>query len=120
MHSLTFDCTGDPYDLGLFRSGLPGRPPADDDKPGDPMALIEDPAGGPRLLFVRVPKGTSAKNRLHFDLKPHGRTRAEEVERVLALGGRSIAHHTRPDPGGWVLMADPEGDEFCVEREELD
>lgn len=66
-----------------------------------------------------MPEGKSAKNRLHFDLKPHGRTRAEEVERVLALGGRVIADHTRPDGGGWVLMADPEGNEFCVERGEL-
>jgi hypothetical protein len=56
---------------------------------------------------------------IHSDLK-HGRTRAEEGERVLALGGRPIADRTRPDGGGWVLMADPEGNEFCVERGELD
>ncbi|KND28162.1 VOC family protein [Streptomyces stelliscabiei] len=118
IHSVTFDCTGDPYDVALFWSELLGRPLADDDKPGDPEALIADPAGGPRLLFVRVPEGKSAKNRVHFDLKPHGRTRAEEVERAVALGARVIADHTRPDGGGWVLMADPEGNEFCVERGE--
>jgi hypothetical protein len=84
IHSITFDCTGDPYDLGLFWSELLGRPLADDDKPGDPEALLQDPDGGPRLLFVRVPEGKTAKNRIHFDLKPKGRTREEEVDRAIA------------------------------------
>ncbi len=120
IHSITFDCTGDPYDLGVFWSELLGRPLADDDKPGDPEALIQDPDGGPRLLFVRVPEGKTAKNRIHLDLRPTGRTRAAEVERALALGARLIADRTRPDGGGWFLLADPEGNEFCVERGESD
>jgi len=118
IRTITFDCTGDPYDLGLFWSELLGRPLADDDKPGDPEAVIRDPDGGPTLLFVRVPEGKSAKNRVHLDLGPRGRTRAQEVERALALGARQLADHTRPDGGGWVLLADPEGNEFCMEREE--
>ena len=116
IDKITFDCTGDPYDLGLFWSRLLERPLADDDKPGDPEALIADPAGGPALLFVRVEEGKMAKNRLHLDLKPKGRTRAEEVERALALGARLLDDRTRPDGGGWVVLADPEGNEFCVER----
>jgi hypothetical protein len=119
IRTLTFDCTGDPYDLGLFWSELLGRPLAEDDKPGDPEALLRDPSGGPRLLFVRVPEGKSAKNRIHFDLQPQGRTRAQEVARALSLGARQMADHTRPDGGGWVTLADPEGNEFCVERGEL-
>lgn len=118
IHSVTFDCVGDPYDLGLFWSELLGRPLADDDKPGDPEALIEDPDGGPRLLFVRVPEGKTTKNRIHFDLKPKGRTREEEVDRAITLGARMINDLRRPDGGGWVTMADPEGNEFCVERAE--
>jgi hypothetical protein len=110
IHSITFDCTGDPYDLGLFWSELLGRPLADDDKPGDPEALLQDPAGGPRLLFVRVPEGKSAKNRIHFDLKPKGRTREEEVDRATALGARVTEDHRRPDGGGWVTMEDPRGE----------
>ncbi|MFG2023921.1 VOC family protein [Streptomyces sp. NPDC048825] len=117
IDKITFDCTGDPYDLGLFWSRLLERPLADDDKPGDPEALIADPAGGPTLLFVRVEEGKTAKNRIHLDLKPKGRTRAEEVERALALGARLLHDRTRPDGGGWVTLADPEGNEFCVERE---
>ena len=119
IRTLTFDCTGDPYDLGLFWSELLGRPLAEDDKLGDPEALLRDPSGGPTLLFVRVPEGKSAKNRIHFDLQPQGRTRAQEVARALSLGARQIADHTRPDGGGWVTLADPEGNEFCVERGEL-
>ena len=119
IHHVTIDCTGDPYDLGLFWSELLGRPLADDDKPGDPEAVIQDPGGGPTLLFVRVPEVKSVKNRIHFDLRPQGRTRAQEVERAIALGARLIADRTRPDGRGWVVLADPEGNEFCVERGEL-
>ncbi|MET9897622.1 VOC family protein [Streptomyces sp. NPDC006446] len=119
IRTITFDCTGDPYDLGLFWSELLGRPLADDDKPGDPEAVIVDPSGGPTLLFVRVEEGKTAKNRVHLDLQPHGRTRAAEVERAVALGAHRFADHTRPDGGGWVVLTDPEGNEFCVERGEL-
>ncbi|GGW52416.1 VOC family protein [Streptomyces griseoloalbus] len=120
IRHITFDCTGDPYDLATFWSAMLGNPLADDDKPGDPEALIADPAGGPGLLFVRVTEGKTAKNRLHFDLEPTGRTRAQEVARAIELGARQVADHTRPDGGGWVTMADPEGNEFCIERGELD
>ncbi|MFF9483344.1 VOC family protein [Streptomyces sp. NPDC014676] len=120
IRHVTFDCAGDPYDLATFWSTMLGNPLADDDKPGDPEALIADPSGGPGLLFVRVPEGKTAKNRLHFDLRPTGRTRAEEVARAIGLGARQLADHTRPDGGGWVTLADPEGNEFCVERGDLD
>ncbi|MGW1893946.1 VOC family protein [Streptomyces sp. NPDC002004] len=119
IRHVTIDCTGDPYELALFWSGLLGRPMSDDDQPGDPEALLRDPDGGPGLLFVQVDEGKKAKNRVHFDLQPTGRTRAEEVERALGLGARQLADHTRPDGKGWVVMADPEGNEFCVERGEL-
>ncbi|MEU6862293.1 VOC family protein [Streptomyces sp. NPDC046876] len=119
IRTITFDCTGDPYELGLFWSRLLGRPLADDDKPGDPEAWIRDPEGGPALLFVQVLEGKTAKNRVHLDLKPAGRTRDEEVERLVGLGARPVADRTRPDGTGWVVLADPEGNEFCVERGEL-
>ncbi|MFC8421401.1 VOC family protein [Streptomyces sp. NPDC057236] len=120
IRHVTFDCTGDPYDLATFWSAMLGNPLADDDRPGDPEALVADPSGGPGLLFVRVPEGKTAKNRLHFDLRPTGRTRAEEVARAIGLGARQLADHTRPDGGGWVTLADPEGNEFCIERGDLD
>ncbi|WP_431987293.1 VOC family protein [Streptomyces griseoflavus] len=119
IRHITIDCAGDPYDLARFWSELLGRPLAEDDKPGDPEALIADPQGGPALLFVRVGEGkTATKNRLHLDLWPTGRTRAQEVARAVGLGARQLADHTRPDGTGWVTLADPEGNEFCMERGE--
>ncbi|MGR4850168.1 VOC family protein [Streptomyces sp. LARHCF252] len=118
IRHITFDCAGEPYELARFWSELLGHPISDIDEPGDSEVLIEDP-NGPGLLFVRVEEGKATKNRLHFDLKPTGRTRAAEVERALTLGARQLADHTRPDGKGWVVMADPEGNEFCIERGEL-
>ncbi|WP_328413763.1 VOC family protein [Streptomyces violaceus] len=118
IRHITFDCTGEPYELARFWSELLGHPISAIDEPGDSEVLIEDP-NGPGLLFVRVEEGKATKNRVHFDLKPTGRARAAEVERALTLGARQLADHTRPDGKGWVVMADPEGNEFCIERGEL-
>ncbi|MGY6021194.1 VOC family protein [Streptomyces spinosirectus] len=107
----TFDST-DPYALALFWSQVLDRPLHEDDRPGDPEALIAD-AG---LLFVTVPEGKKAKNRLHFDLQPQDRTRDEEVTRLLALGATLLDDRRTDDGKGWVVLADPEGNEFCVER----
>ena len=64
----------------------------------------------PGLLFVPVPEAKSIKNRLHLDFRPDDRE--AEVERFLSLGA------TRADIGqgeqSWVVLADPEGNEFCV------
>ena len=59
------------------------------------------------------------KNRLHLDLVPAAR-RDVAVDEVLALGATVIADHRRPDGTGWVVVADPEGNELCVERSDLE
>ncbi len=84
----------------------------EDDKPGDEDVLIE----GAGLLFVTVPEPKTVKNRVHLDLQPKDRTRDEEVERVLALGATLVDDRRNPDGTGWAVLADPEGNEFCVER----
>jgi len=67
------------------------------------------------LLFITVPDGKKVvKNRVHLDLRPVDRTREEEVERVLALGASQLADHRRPDGSGWITLAEPEGNEFCI------
>ena len=53
---------------------------------------------------------------MHLDLTPAMRSRDEEVARLLAIGASLVADYRRPDGTGWVTMADPEGNEFCVER----
>ncbi len=60
------------------------------------------------------------KNRLHVDLQPTDRTRDEEVARLLGIGATLYADHRRPDGKGWAVLADPEGNEFCVERSDAE
>jgi hypothetical protein len=53
---------------------------------------------------------------MHLDLQPHDRTREEEVARLLGLGASVVEDHRKEDGSGWVWLADPEGNDFCVER----
>nr|BFF16215.1 hypothetical protein GCM10025699_75180 [Microbacterium flavescens] len=83
------------------------RLPVGDDEP----EIRSSPDSLPGLLFVRVPEAKTLKNRLHLDFRPDDQD--AEVERLLALGA------TRSDVGqtsdvSWVVLADPEGNEFCV------
>ncbi|HEX4442991.1 MAG TPA: VOC family protein [Galbitalea sp.] len=71
-----------------------------------------DPRGdGPRLLFTPAGGPTTEKNRLHFDLRPDDRD--AEVARALALGAQRVDIGQTGDES-WVVLADPEGNEFCV------
>jgi hypothetical protein len=63
------------------------------------------------LAFLRVPGGKTTKNRLHIDLNPAGQQ--AEVRRLLTLGARRV-DIGQGDDAEWVVMADPEGNEFCV------
>ncbi|WP_406150168.1 VOC family protein [Streptomyces sp. NBC_01012] len=112
VQHITIDCA-DAYRLALFWSEVLGAPLSDDDAPGDPEALVETP--GAALLFVTVPEPKRAKNRVHLDIRPEDRTRDAEVERLLALGATLVADHRKPNGRGWATLADPEGNEFCVE-----
>ena len=80
--------------------------------------VIEPPAGSaedgvcPDLLFARVPETKSVKNRLHIDLRPDDQ--GVEVARLEALGAAQVS--VGQGEQTWVVMADPEGNEFCVLR----
>ena len=63
-----------------------------------------------------MPEAKAVKNRLHLDLQPEDRSRDEEVVRLLALGAVLVDDQRRPDGTGWAVLADIEGNEFCVER----
>ena len=80
--------------------------PTDD---GDVM-LYAPPGAGPNWLFVAVPDDKVVKNRIHFDFRPEDQQ--AEVERVIALG-RGMSTSARGDES-WVVLADPEGNEFCI------
>jgi hypothetical protein len=82
------------------------------------QALLDAVRSGPvppTMFLAAVEEGKVVKNRMHLDLSPVDRSRDEEVARLLALGA------TRADVGqtgeeSWVVLADPEGNEFCVLR----
>lgn len=81
--------------------------------------VLEPPAGSaedgvvPDLLILRVPEDKAGKNRIHLDLRPEDQ--AAEVARLEGLGARRADVGQGPDVT-WVVMADPEGNEFCVLR----
>ncbi|MEH1122880.1 VOC family protein [Micromonospora sp. CPCC 206061] len=119
LRHVTIDCA-EPYELATFWSEVTGWSVSGEDEPGDPEVLLEAPSPLPGLLFIRVPEGKTAKNRIHFDWMPTERTRDEEVERVIALGAKLYQDHRVADGRGWVTLTDPEGNEFCVERGEAE
>ncbi|OLT23834.1 glyoxalase [Ornithinimicrobium sp. CNJ-824] len=89
-------------------------------------SALEDPDGsGPHLYFQQVPEDKVAKNRLHLDVRAapgqEGQERMAtleaECERLVALGARRLQRF-EPDPPmthGFIVMADPEGNEFCLD-----
>jgi predicted enzyme related to lactoylglutathione lyase len=88
--------------------------PDDPNEPEHVECLITSRDRSQLLLFINVPDHKQVKNRLHLDLRPVDGTREQETERILALGASLVADHRRPDGSGWITLADPEGNEFCV------
>jgi hypothetical protein len=107
IKSVTFDCH-EPLVVAAFWAQVLGSNVDEDSTPD--RAWVE-PAGwgDPTLWFARVPEPKSAKNRQHFDLRPTG-NRGDEVNRLVALGATVVR-----DDGDLTVMADPEGNELCVE-----
>jgi catechol 2,3-dioxygenase-like lactoylglutathione lyase family enzyme len=114
----TFDCR-DAYALSEFWKQVLGYHdvPGDPNEPGHPECMIVGSDAEPRLLFIEVPEGKQVKNRVHLDLQPTDRSRDEEIERVVALGARPLHDLRNEDGTGWLVLADPEGNEFCILRQ---
>ena len=131
---VTFDCA-DPAALGLFWAAVLGYPSPDVNGWHDFLRsqgrteselnatfAIEDPDGRrPRLFFQRVPEPKIAKNRIHLDIaapaEPPGERRAQidgYAERLVDLGARVLGP-VNGDGGYFLVMADPEGNEFCID-----
>jgi Glyoxalase-like domain len=80
------------------------------DPEDDPAVLVEPVMGrGPRLFFQLVPESRTAKNRVHLDL--HAADADADATRLTGLGARVLAEYQ-----GWITLADPEGNEFCIQR----
>ncbi|BCJ33517.1 glyoxalase [Actinocatenispora thailandica] len=117
LQNVAIDCA-DAYRLASFWSEVTGRPLGPDDRPGDHEIQVVL-ADGPALYFNQVPEAKTVKNRLHLCLRPDT-TRDQEVARLLDLGASLVADRRHPDGTGWAVLADPEGNEFCVLRSVAD
>ena len=94
--------------------------PDDPNEPGHEECMIFSPDGRTRVLFIEVPDKKQVKNRMHFDLLPAEGTRDAEAARLVSIGATVVADLRRPDGSGWVVLADPEGNEFCILRSEAE
>ncbi len=113
----TVDCRN-AYELSEWWKPVLGYVDVDGDPnlPGHEECMIRDPETGHQLLFLEVPDVKQTKNRLHFDLRPRSGSRDEELE-LLVVHGATVVADLRGTHGpgtGWVVLADPEGNEFCV------
>ena len=121
LHDIVFDCAHPASVARFWAAALDGYAiaPYDDaelarlrslgitDVEDDPTVLVEPAEAGPRLFFQRVPEAKRVKNRVHPDLR--AADPQAEIQRLTALGASVQARY--PDH---VLMADPEGNEFCL------
>ncbi len=111
--NITFDCT-DPRALARFWGQVTGWPVIEEPAPGYEEAAVGMAGEGrPRLYFVKVPETKTIKNRVHLDIMPADGTQDDEITRLTGLGARIVSDR-RPE-FGWVVLADPEDNEFDVE-----
>ncbi|MBE1591616.1 VOC family protein [Nonomuraea angiospora] len=109
----------DSWEQALEAMGVPPE------RRNDASAVIDPDGAGPRLFFQRVPEGKQAKNRVHLDvraapgLEGEARMAALEAEagRLVSRGATRLQRHEPAPPlsGGHIVMADPEGNEFCLD-----
>ena len=104
----------DPAKVARFWAEVLGYRIIDEDDEG---TAIQGDKAGPTILFIKVPEDKTVKNRLHIDVNAVDRDQDEEVERIIALGARRI--DIGQGEQTWVVLADPEGNEFCVLRKRV-
>lgn len=112
----TIDCRN-AYELSEWWKPVLGYADIEGDpnEPGHEECMIRDPESGHQVLFIEVEEPAPGK-RWHFDVRPRERPRDEEVAWLLEYGATQVADHRGIyGPGsGWVTLADPEGNQFCV------
>jgi hypothetical protein len=108
------------WDAALDALGVPAE------RRNDRSAIVPPEGGiGPRVFFQRVPEGKTAKNRVHLDVRAapglEGADRMQRLEeardRLVPLGAREIGRFEpgQEMSGGFIVMTDPEGNEFCLD-----
>jgi catechol 2,3-dioxygenase-like lactoylglutathione lyase family enzyme len=107
------------WDAALEAMGVPPE------RRNDASGLVDPDGARPRIFFQRVPEPKRAKNRVHLDVRAAPGTEGDarmaaleqEAERLVALGGTRLERHEPAPPmgSGHIVMADPEGNEFCLD-----
>ncbi|HEX9034643.1 MAG TPA: VOC family protein [Streptosporangiaceae bacterium] len=112
--NVTFDCA-DPAVVARFWAAVTGWSLHREDVPSGREEYRVGPsaASGIRLYFVGVPEAKVVKNRIHLDILPPDGDPGLEVARLRRLG--ASVPDDQPDGASWLIMADPEGNEFCLE-----
>jgi hypothetical protein len=108
LEEIVVDCR-DQRELGLWWAEALGwevSPESDEEE----TELLPPGGSGARLLFLNVPESKTVKNRLHLDVVPDDQ--AAEVERLIGMGAQRVDIGQGAET--WVVLADPEGNEFCV------
>lgn len=115
----TIDCHN-AYELSEWWRPVLGYVDLDGDpnEPGHEECMIRDPGSGHQILFIEVSEPDLPAKRIHFDVRPRERSRDEEIAWLIEYGATEVADHRGiHGPGsGWVTLADPEGNQFCVLR----
>lgn len=112
--NITMDCR-DPERAAAFWAAATGWPAT---RAWQDEYAVDPGDGRPRLYFVCVPEPKTVKNRVHLDIVPGDGTQDQEITRLTGLGA-SVVSDRRPE-FGWVVMADPEGNEFCLEKSQAE
>ena len=110
------------YEQSVWWAELLGyhEDPDDPNLPGHEENMIFSPDETHRILFIDVPDAKQLRNRIHLDLQAVDSRRDEELERALAMGATLVEDHRKPDGSGWPVLADPEGNEFCILRSDAE
>jgi predicted enzyme related to lactoylglutathione lyase len=115
IFNVTFDCH-DPHLVAKFWGAVTGYYLEEVKSPNNDFWVASPPNDKwPRLVFVSVPEDKQVKNRVHLDLMPDEQDQKNELKRLVSLGATIVDDRRELEPGGWVVLADPEGNEFCLE-----
>jgi len=107
----------DPHALAAFWQQVLGYD--ERDREDDIVEIGGAPGTGPLLVFLRVPDRKSVKNRLHIDVSATDQDQPAELERLLSLGATPV-DIGQGDDVSWHVLADPEGNEFCLLASRVD
>jgi predicted enzyme related to lactoylglutathione lyase len=101
----------DPRLIADFWAAVLGWQIVEEDAGG--ITIAPDGAAWPTIDVLKVPERKGIKNRLHLDLRADGTTAEDEVQRLVTMGAQPVDVGQNPD-ASWTVLADPEGNEFCV------